>query len=182
MKNIESEEFQIKLSERIINDIVNSMRQYSKGVSHLDPYIALERDRKNCKASYIYLKPLLERHFHDRKPKILEIGSGCGFQLCYLISKNLNVTGIEPGNRKPYMGRYEQALEILRINGIESPEKYIKKACAEDLPFSDNSFDIVYGIAILEHVRDVRKAVEEAARVAKPNGIVFVNVPNYNSF
>ena len=61
MGNMESEEFQIKLPERIIEDIVNSMRQISERVRHCDPHVTLERERKNCNASYLYLKPFLER-------------------------------------------------------------------------------------------------------------------------
>lgn len=42
----------------------------------------------------------------------------------------------------------------------------------EELPFEDNSFDIVSAIHVLEHVRDIDKAFEEIHRVSKHNAII----------
>lgn len=42
---------------------------------------------------------------------------------------------------------------------------------AQNLPFADETFDIVYMNAVLEHVPDVAKAFKEVARVLKPGGI-----------
>ncbi|PBQ31498.1 hypothetical protein CNR22_06875 [Sphingobacteriaceae bacterium] len=42
---------------------------------------------------------------------------------------------------------------------------------AQNLPFEDESFDIVYMNAVLEHVPDVSKAFKEVARVLKKGGI-----------
>lgn len=42
---------------------------------------------------------------------------------------------------------------------------------AEDLPFEDNTFDVVIMDAVLEHIPDVSKAIAEVARVLKPGGV-----------
>ncbi len=42
---------------------------------------------------------------------------------------------------------------------------------AEDLPFEDETFDVVIMDAVLEHIPDVGKAFSEVARVLKPNGL-----------
>lgn len=42
---------------------------------------------------------------------------------------------------------------------------------AEDLPFEDESFDVVIMDAVLEHIPDVGKAFSEVARVLKPGGL-----------
>jgi len=42
---------------------------------------------------------------------------------------------------------------------------------AEDLPFENNSFDVVIMDAVLEHIPDVSKAFKEVARVLRPNGV-----------
>ena len=40
----------------------------------------------------------------------------------------------------------------------------------ENLPFKDQTFDLVYGFGILHHLNDIRKGVSEAARVLKNGG------------
>lgn len=44
-------------------------------------------------------------------------------------------------------------------------------ASAEDLPFEDNSIDVVIMDAVLEHIPDASKAFAETGRVLKPGGI-----------
>ena len=44
-------------------------------------------------------------------------------------------------------------------------------ASAEDLPFEDNSFDVVVMDAVLEHIPDVGKAFSEIGRILKPGGV-----------
>lgn len=46
-----------------------------------------------------------------------------------------------------------------------------------DLPFEDNSFDGVIIQAVLEHVVDPNRCVEEIHRVLKDNGIVYAETP-----
>jgi SAM-dependent methyltransferase len=40
----------------------------------------------------------------------------------------------------------------------------------ETLPFANNTFDIVYGRAVLHHAKDLKQLCKEAARVLKPGG------------
>lgn len=49
----------------------------------------------------------------------------------------------------------------------------------EKLPFRDNYFDLVLTADVLEHVRDLGRALGEIARVLKPGGLHFFTVP-YN--
>lgn len=48
---------------------------------------------------------------------------------------------------------------------------------AHDIPFEDNSFDGVIVQAVLEHVLDPTRCVEEIHRVLKPNGVVYAETP-----
>ncbi len=43
----------------------------------------------------------------------------------------------------------------------------------EDLPFSDNSFDAVLSLNVLEHVKDPFKCASEISRVLKPGGKLY---------
>jgi SAM-dependent methyltransferase len=50
------------------------------------------------------------------------------------------------------------------------------------LPFASASFDIVMLKAVLEHIPDPMRGLQEAARVLKPGGVVFVVVPDGDYF
>ena len=50
-------------------------------------------------------------------------------------------------------------------------------ASAYDIPFEDNSFEIVLCLSVLEHLEDPKKALREMHRVLKPNGTILVSVP-----
>ncbi len=51
------------------------------------------------------------------------------------------------------------------------------KANILDLPFKDNSFDVVFCNHVLEHITDDKKAMQELYRVLKPNGMGIFQIP-----
>ena len=53
---------------------------------------------------------------------------------------------------------------------------------AENLPFPDNAFDIVYAYGVLHHSPDTPKAAREAMRVLKPGGRFIVMIYHRQSF
>ena len=58
-------------------------------------------------------------------------------------------------------------LDLLAGN---APTASVLQTDAENLPFADASFDIVYSNGVLHHTRDTERAVAEALRVLKPGG------------
>jgi SAM-dependent methyltransferase len=50
-------------------------------------------------------------------------------------------------------------------------------ATNEQLPFQDNTFDLVISCAVLEHVRYPFEAAREITRVTKPGGLIYADVP-----
>lgn len=50
------------------------------------------------------------------------------------------------------------------------------------LPFVDKSFDNILAFDVLEHVEDDRKLLNEACRIVRPGGVLWISVPAHNFF
>jgi SAM-dependent methyltransferase len=62
---------------------------------------------------------------------------------------------------------------------IESPLAKVKMDIHQ-IPFGENTFDVVLCNHVLEHVKDDIKAMNEIYRVLKPNGFAILQVPFFN--
>lgn len=51
-----------------------------------------------------------------------------------------------------------------------------------NLPFKDNSIDVILNIAVLEHVPNPQKVVDEIYRVLKPNAVIYTAFPFMQGF
>jgi ubiquinone/menaquinone biosynthesis C-methylase UbiE len=96
----------------------------------------------------------------------LEIGAGTGYFSLNLLQAGVieraTATDISPGMLAALS---ENATRLdLRVR-IETAE-------AEHLPFEDESFDLVFGHAVLHHVPDLARAFAEFHRVLQPGGIL----------
>jgi SAM-dependent methyltransferase len=49
----------------------------------------------------------------------------------------------------------------------------------DDLPISDSTIDIVSSLAVIEHLRNPDKFLQEAYRVLKPGGLLYLSTPNF---
>jgi SAM-dependent methyltransferase len=54
--------------------------------------------------------------------------------------------------------------------GLEDVETVVTEA--EELPFDDESFDLVFGHAVLHHIPDLDRAFAEFRRVLRPGGMI----------
>src|SRR5580704_11921846 len=53
---------------------------------------------------------------------------------------------------------------------------------AQNLPFADNSFDLLVSCETIEHLPDVQIAIQGMHRVTRPGGKLFLTTPNYANF
>lgn len=86
--------------------------------------------------------------------KVLEIGAGAGWQAKVLSEKGFEVYAID------IEGSNYKDVQIYPVSFYDG----------RDIPFSDNSFDIVYSSNVLEHVFDIDHTISEIKRVLKPGG------------
>src|SRR5919107_4513254 len=96
----------------------------------------------------------------------LEIGAGTGYFALNLLQAEVVAeavcTDISPG-----------MLRTLEANARRLDLTVETAACdAEDLPFDDASFDIVFGHAVLHHLPGLDRAFAEFRRVLRPGGVV----------
>jgi ubiquinone/menaquinone biosynthesis C-methylase UbiE len=97
----------------------------------------------------------------------LEIGSGTGYFSLNLVQlgvvARLTATDISPGMLK----RLAATAQVLGLEGVTTVVTE-----AEALPFEDESFDLVFGHAVLHHIPDLDRAFAEFRRVLRPGGMV----------
>jgi SAM-dependent methyltransferase len=60
-----------------------------------------------------------------------------------------------------------------------SPNVRFETATVYELPYADASFDAVFSHALLEHLREPLRALQEMHRVLKPGGVLGVRAPDY---
>ena len=98
------------------------------------------------------------------KPKILEVGCSTGYITRYVAQKfDCEIIGVDLSTL--LLDIAEEESRKLHLKNIS-----YKYANVEDLPFSDNTFDIVYGEAITALVPDPIEVLNEYKRVLKPGG------------
>ncbi|WP_128543233.1 class I SAM-dependent methyltransferase [Larkinella soli] len=99
------------------------------------------------------------------RPSILNVGAATGRSTEVLMNLG-KVTSIE----------YDcECCEFTRRTlGID-----IVEASVLDLPYEDDSFDLVCAFDVIEHVEDHQRAVEEMVRVCRPGGYVCLTVPAF---
>jgi len=111
--------------------------------------------REKRKKELKYFLELLDKKENE---KVLELGCSSGF-----LTKHLGkVTAIDT------------AEDMLKLTKQKNPDTTLMKADMFELPFKDNSFDKVVTMRVWVHLNesDLRKALKEAKRVLKKNGIL----------
>jgi len=102
----------------------------------------------------------------DNPPEnIIDVGCGIGGSTLHLAQKfGSNATGI---TLSPVQA--SRAKERAREAGLDSRVNF-EVANALDMPFADNSFDLVWSLESGEHMPDKAKFLAECYRVLKPGG------------
>lgn len=95
---------------------------------------------------------------NGRGKRILNLGSGNGLFDCYL----------------------DEHIEFINLDIAHGKKNLHLIADAHLIPFSDNSFDIVYSIAVLEHVKKPWIVAGEITRILRPGGHVVLELPFLN--
>lgn len=168
----------LRVPESITRTAIDSIGRFFEPISGVDrvtlgrDHVNPERYRKNIEALDVEI-PLAGK-------KLLEIGCGYGVGLAVMLkSFDVDAYGIEP-NSEGFGSSFSCAGELLEANGLERAR--VVDAVGESIPFADGTFDVVYSNNVLEHTSNPALVLEEAFRVLKPGGKLFVEVPNYLAY
>jgi ubiquinone/menaquinone biosynthesis C-methylase UbiE len=134
----------------------------------VDSYVRQEEQYRE-KVRFL-LHTLARRGVHPQT--VLDLGSSAGGLSVALAQAGLDVQGVEPS-----AAGVAAAQMRARRCGVATASFQV--GVGESLPFGDRRFDLVASIAVLEHVQDVERVVQETFRVLKPGGHAYFEVPNY---
>jgi len=98
---------------------------------------------------------------------ILEIGVGAGADFQNWCAHARHATGVDLTEKAIALTE-----ERLALNAISTERYTLRTADAENLPFDDDSFDLVYSWGVLHHTPNTGRAFREVFRVLKPGGVL----------
>lgn len=149
----------------INNDFYETLHE--KWYTAQDHPIALLRAENAIRSPWVAQEIRCRR---GEKLQVLDIGCGGGLLTNHLAMNGYDVTGIDLSY---------SSLEVAKHFDQTRKVRYLR-ANAYELPFKNESFDVVCAMDILEHVENPQKLIQEAARVLRKNGLFFFHTFNRN--
>ncbi len=126
--------------------------------------------------------PIHPKHLLEKKPwftglitkkdKVLDLGSGNGQNTIKTAFVAKEVTGVEINETL-----IDQAKESVDLKGLKNAKFKIGNL-EKKLNLPDKHFDKVIFLDVLEHIKKRDQILNEIRRILKPDGLLFVGVPN----
>ena len=119
-----------------------------------------------------YFRQVLARqHGNDLSGiRLLDIGCGGGVLAEEFASMGCKVTGMDVSPKSIAVARVHAAISGFSID--------YKVGTATQLPFENNSFDVISCCDVLEHISDWPQVIAEVSRVLVPGGLFFFDTIN----
>lgn len=110
------------------------------------------------------LQAVLEPHLPSRSLRILDVGCGAG-NMYHHLSKYGDVIGVE---------NHPNPVRVGQKRGYD-----IRQADGRDLPFPEDTFELVTALDVIEHNAEDVAMLREMYRVLRPGGLVLISVPAF---
>ena len=114
----------------------------------------------------------------DRAPRFLEVGAGHLILSAYLACRGCDVTAVEPLT-DGFETFSELHTRMLRHAESASAPLTVMRCAIEAIDAHD-TFDVVFCINALEHMKDPFGALDIMYRAVRPGGVVIAHCPNYD--
>jgi ubiquinone/menaquinone biosynthesis C-methylase UbiE len=135
-----------------------------------------ESDPGHDDASSPWYKLVRERIGTVKDLRILEVACGRGGFVRELARAGAQVTGCDFSLSALRVGQSK----LEQAEGTDLP--FFVQGDVQNLPFADESFDLLVSCETIEHVPDVTSAMREMWRVVRYGGLLFLTTPNYSNF
>lgn len=143
---------------------ISSYYESADYISHTDSKVGLVDYLFQKVKGYMLKRKLNLVSSYFKKGNILDIGAGTGDFLNCFKHAGWDVSGVEPNNKARNLATKKDIL------------------LAENIDAITNSFDVITMWHVLEHVSDLDKQLHWLQDHIKPNGHLFIAVPNYRSY
>jgi SAM-dependent methyltransferase len=152
----------MQTAERILSEQIFHDRQAAERSARFANLQSLRFADSDYLDHETWIRPAFDQLGDVAGRRVLDLGCGHGMASVVLARRGAVVTGIDLSN-----GYVEEARRRAAANEVIAD---FRQADAEHLPFADQTFDAVWGSAILHHL-DSRRAGAELRRVLKPGGV-----------
>ncbi|MFH1004443.1 MAG: class I SAM-dependent methyltransferase [Bacteroidota bacterium] len=146
-----------------------------------DSYAQLIFDRKDS-PEWEVLRKARETHFNDffqinKDDNILDAGCGHGEYTIFSLKRNAKMWAFDYSKEMVNCTR-----ELVKKHNLKA--EAITVDSVTNIPYDDNYFDVVYCLAVLDHLDfdNREKAYKELNRVLKKGGKLILDVPNRFAF
>jgi len=144
-------------------------------VKHFDKTSTQYKGEYNRKTTYGYSfrvrrgKVLSLIQNGSRGDKVLDVGCGPGIMVKDILSKGYEITCIDPA---------PQMISLIKKDFGSNSNVSAEVGDVYGLKFSDNSFEVVIAMGLLEYLEEQDKAISELKRVLKLDGNLILTFPN----
>ena len=109
-----------------------------------------------------------------RDKKVLEVGIGAGTDFIQWVRAGAEAYGVDLTEEA--VANVQHRLQAYGLSAAE-----VRVADAENLPYDDEQFDLVYSWGVIHHSPDTEKALAEIVRCTKPGGAIKLMLYNRRS-